>query len=152
MTRTTPARPVAVEAVFPELAAYRGRTTLLHPRPVQPGRHDSHVGGPLLWPSDEPWRACRELHEPEIEGYAPEEIRAARSACVWPRSRPWPVVAGPNGDGDFHHEDARTPMCWWFWGDNCLSQESHHPDKTGTSAYAQAFMTLGPASLRQENQ
>ncbi|WP_306329075.1 HtaA domain-containing protein, partial [Streptomyces venezuelae] len=26
-----PARPVAVEAVFPELAAYRGRTTRLHP-------------------------------------------------------------------------------------------------------------------------
>ncbi|MEU6608696.1 hypothetical protein ABZ922_27210 [Streptomyces shenzhenensis] len=23
------------------------------------------------------------------------------------------VVAGPNSDGDFHHDDA-TPLCWWF--------------------------------------
>ncbi|MEH0449828.1 hypothetical protein QA811_41195 [Streptomyces sp. B21-102] len=61
------------------------------------------------------------------------------------------VVAGPNGDGDFHHEDARTPFCWWFWGDNCLSRESYHPNKTGTSAYAQAFVILGPASLGREN-
>ncbi|WP_329334502.1 SGNH/GDSL hydrolase family protein [Streptomyces sp. NBC_00663] len=62
------------------------------------------------------------------------------------------VVAGPNGDGDFHHDDPKTPLCWWFWGDSCLSRESYHPNKTGTSAYAQAFMTLGPASLRRENQ
>jgi len=62
------------------------------------------------------------------------------------------VVAGPNGDGDFHHEDARTPLCWWFWGDSCLSRESYHPNKAGTTAYAQAFMTLGPAALKQEDQ
>ncbi|MGW4729493.1 hypothetical protein ACWEQC_09965 [Streptomyces shenzhenensis] len=23
------------------------------------------------------------------------------------------VVTAPNGDGDFHHDDA-TPLCWWF--------------------------------------
>jgi hypothetical protein len=36
MTRTTPARPVSVEALFPELALYRARTTRLHPRPGRP--------------------------------------------------------------------------------------------------------------------
>lgn len=88
-----------MEAVFPELAAYRGRTTRLHPRPGRPGRHDSHVGGPLLWPGSEPWPVCHEPHEPETEGYAPDEIRAARAAGAWPRSRPWPEADSPGKGG-----------------------------------------------------
>ncbi|MEV8077429.1 SGNH/GDSL hydrolase family protein [Streptomyces pseudogriseolus] len=61
------------------------------------------------------------------------------------------VVAGPNGDGDFHHGDKNTQLCWWFTGDTCLSRESYHPNQTGTSAYAQAFMTasLLSAATRQ---
>ncbi|MEU8972992.1 hypothetical protein AB0D11_27685 [Streptomyces monashensis] len=90
MTRTTPARPISVEAVFPELAAERGRTTRLHPRPGRPGMRDSHVGGPVLWPDDEPWPVCHEPHRRETEGYAPHEIRIARAAGAWPPSRPWP--------------------------------------------------------------
>jgi hypothetical protein len=63
------------------------------------------------------------------------------------------VVAGPNGDGDFHHGDKNTQLCWWFTGDTCLSRESYHPNKTGTSAYAQAFMTAGPtAAVTREDQ
>ncbi|MFE5971673.1 hypothetical protein ACFQ64_05890 [Streptomyces sp. NPDC056460] len=89
MTRTTPARPASVEAVFPELAPYRARATRLHPRPGRPGMHDSHVGGPMLWPDDEPWPLCHEPHRRESEGYAPEEIRSARAAGLRPSSRPW---------------------------------------------------------------
>ncbi|MEU1299433.1 hypothetical protein [Streptomyces shenzhenensis] len=37
-------------------------------------------------------------------------------------------------------------------GDSCLSRESYHPNKTGTSAYVHAFMTLGPAALKQGDQ
>jgi len=62
------------------------------------------------------------------------------------------VVAGPNGDGDFHHDDDATQLCWWFWADSCLIRESDHPNKRGTTAYAQAFMTLGPAAIRQEDE
>ncbi|WP_069765099.1 hypothetical protein [Streptomyces sp. LUP47B] len=62
------------------------------------------------------------------------------------------VVAGPNGDGDFHHDDDATQLCWWFWGDSGLRRESYHPSKTGTTAYTQAFMTLGPAAIRQEDE
>ncbi|MEU6049335.1 hypothetical protein ABZ829_02690 [Streptomyces xanthochromogenes] len=90
MTRTTPARPVPVEAVFPELAIHRGRTTRLHPRPGQPTMRDSHVGGPMLWPEAEPWPVCHESHQSVTEGYVPDEIRAARVAGTWPRKRPWP--------------------------------------------------------------
>ncbi|MFI9307205.1 hypothetical protein [Streptomyces triculaminicus] len=62
MTRTTPPRPLDVEALFPELAAYRGTTTRLHPRPGSPAVSDSSVGGPMLWPVDEPWPVCDEAH------------------------------------------------------------------------------------------
>ncbi|NEC67534.1 hypothetical protein [Streptomyces sp. SID9727] len=103
MTRTTPARPVSVEAVFPELAPYRARTTRLHPRPGRPGIRDSHIGGPMLWPADEPWPLCREPHRRETEGYAPEEIRGARAAGAWPPSRPWPTeeTAADGGPAPF---------------------------------------------------
>ncbi|MFD6423778.1 hypothetical protein [Streptomyces sp. NPDC060198] len=92
MTRTTPDRPVSVEAVFPELAAWRGRTTRLHPRPGRPGVRDSHVGGPMLWSEGEAWPVCHEPHLPEAEGYAPDEIRAARAAGGHPPERRWPRV------------------------------------------------------------
>ncbi|MEU8525813.1 hypothetical protein AB0C77_09475 [Streptomyces sp. NPDC048629] len=98
MTRTTPARPVSVEAVFPDLAAYRSRTTRLHPRPGRPGMRDSHVGGPMLWPDGEPWPVCRERHNPETEGYPPDEFRRARAADEWPRSQAWPGGAGTPGE------------------------------------------------------
>ncbi|MFF7725894.1 hypothetical protein [Streptomyces sp. NPDC008001] len=98
MTRTTPARPVAVETVFPELVPYRARTTRLHPRPGRPGMHDSHVGGPMLWPEGEPWPLCHEPHQRETEGYAPEEIRSARAAGVRPTSRPWPLAGSAEED------------------------------------------------------
>lgn len=82
-------------AVFPELAAYRGRTTRPHPRPGRPGRHDSHVGGPFLWPGDEPWPVSRELHEPETEGYRPDEIRAAGPRACGHGGARGPVPAAP---------------------------------------------------------
>ncbi|WP_328929469.1 hypothetical protein OG429_36140 [Streptomyces sp. NBC_00190] len=63
MTLTTPPRPLDVEALFPDLAAHRGTATRLHPRAGSPGAGDSHVGGPLLWPADEPWPTCDEPHE-----------------------------------------------------------------------------------------
>ncbi|MDH6137994.1 hypothetical protein P3T37_007437 [Kitasatospora sp. MAA4] len=85
MTRTTPPRPLDIEAIFPELADYRGTTTRLHPRPGAPDASASSVGGPLLWPADEPWPVCTAPHG---RGFGrrladvnrEREITAARSA------------------------------------------------------------------------
>ncbi|MFD9451899.1 non-ribosomal peptide synthetase [Streptomyces sp. NPDC059985] len=66
---TTPTRPFDVTALFPQLAPLARTTTRLHPRPGAPTVHDSSVGGPLLWPADEPWPYCDVLdgpHEPPI--------------------------------------------------------------------------------------
>ncbi|MFC9588814.1 hypothetical protein ACFTUC_03275 [Streptomyces sp. NPDC056944] len=61
--RTTPPRTVDVAAVFPELAPLARTATRLHPRPGTPTPYDSSVGGPLLWPADEPWPHCDVPHE-----------------------------------------------------------------------------------------
>lgn len=64
MSRTTPPRPVDVEAAFPELGPLARTATRLHPRRGAPTAEQSSIGGPLLWPADEPWPVC-ELHEDE---------------------------------------------------------------------------------------
>ncbi|WP_199547161.1 hypothetical protein [Streptomyces sp. N35] len=56
--RTTPPRPLDVAAVFPELAPLARTAIRLHPRAGTPSVRDSSVGGPLLWPADEPWPHC----------------------------------------------------------------------------------------------
>ncbi|GAA2259061.1 hypothetical protein GCM10010430_48880 [Kitasatospora cystarginea] len=62
MARTTPSRPADIVAVFPELAPLARQTVRLHPRSGMPTAYDSSVGGPLLWPADEPWPVCTEEH------------------------------------------------------------------------------------------
>ncbi|AZQ32263.1 hypothetical protein EJ357_01270 [Streptomyces cyaneochromogenes] len=93
MSRTTPPRPLDVEALFPELATYRGTTTRLHPRPGRPDAGASSVGGPLLWPADEPWPACTEPHS-HARGRRPADIRRSRQilTSAWLReSNPGPT-------------------------------------------------------------
>lgn len=63
MPRTTPPRPVDVEELFPELRPWRREALRLHPRPGSPAVHESSVGGPLLWPADEPWPTCEAEHD-----------------------------------------------------------------------------------------
>lgn len=58
MTRTTPPRPVDVEGLFPELVPLRRTAIRLHPRAGTPFPGQSSVGGPLMWPADEPWPIC----------------------------------------------------------------------------------------------
>ncbi|MEU1983637.1 hypothetical protein [Nocardia sp. NPDC019395] len=63
MTRTTPRRPADITEAFPQLAALARTATRLHPRPGPVTPADSSIGGPLLWPADEPWPRCDGSHE-----------------------------------------------------------------------------------------
>ncbi|MER7764539.1 DUF1963 domain-containing protein [Streptomyces sp. NPDC097619] len=58
MARTTPSRPRDVERLFPELVPFRRPAVRLHPRSGTPTVRESSVGGPLLWPREEPWPTC----------------------------------------------------------------------------------------------
>ena len=51
-----------ITAIFPELHDHSAPTTRLHPRHGMPGVEDSSIGGPLLWPADEPWPHCDGPH------------------------------------------------------------------------------------------
>ncbi|BAJ26935.1 MULTISPECIES: hypothetical protein [Kitasatospora] len=60
--RTTPPRPVDVEARWPALAAHRTDGVRLHPRRGEPGPYGSSLGGPVLWPRGAPWPHCARRH------------------------------------------------------------------------------------------
>ncbi|MFD6423656.1 hypothetical protein [Streptomyces sp. NPDC060198] len=77
---TTPPRPLDVAALFPQLAPLAREATRLHPRPGAPSVHDSSVGGPLLWPADEPWPYCEEPHEKGARAVvlSPADVRVLR--------------------------------------------------------------------------
>ena len=94
MTRTTPPRPLDVAARFPGLAALSRNVTRLHPRPGSPTVEDSSVGGPLLWPREEPWPTCARSHE-VYEVVELEAVRAAHHVTVAWWSRPEDVPHTP---------------------------------------------------------
>ncbi|MFI9206059.1 hypothetical protein [Streptomyces sp. NPDC053048] len=89
MSRTTPPRPVDVTAVLPQLAPLARTATRLHPRPGSPSPHDSSVGGPLLWPTDEPWPYCDGPHVPDGNpATSPKDVRLQRRIRAAAASRP----------------------------------------------------------------
>ncbi|MEH6373961.1 hypothetical protein V7793_06365 [Streptomyces sp. KLMMK] len=53
-------------AEVPAFAAHARTATLLRPSEGSPGVQDSSVGGPLLWPEDEPWPLCRAPHAVQV--------------------------------------------------------------------------------------
>jgi hypothetical protein len=67
MVDTVPPERDRLLAQFPELAQYARPAVRLHPRPGEASAHSSSVGGPLLWPAEEPWPVCGREHEIEIE-------------------------------------------------------------------------------------
>ncbi|WP_030167805.1 hypothetical protein [Streptomyces sp. NRRL S-813] len=80
MSFTTPPRPFDIAALFLELAPLARTATRLHPRPGSPTVHDSSVGGPLLWPADEPWPYCDAPHERRATSavHSPDDVRLFR--------------------------------------------------------------------------
>ncbi|WEH29167.1 hypothetical protein [Streptomyces sp. AM 3-1-1] len=90
MPFTTPPRPFDVTALCPQLAPLARTATRLHPRPGSPTLHDSSVGGPLLWPADEPWPHCDDPHPEEEAADVPhslDDIRELRRVLAASEAR-----------------------------------------------------------------
>lgn len=77
MTRTTPPRPVDVEALHPELASLARTATRLHPRRGTPTAAHSSIGGPLLWPAGQAWPVCPSTRHESYSG-----VHVGESALV----------------------------------------------------------------------
>ncbi|MFI8423686.1 hypothetical protein [Streptomyces sp. NPDC085479] len=94
MSRTTPPRPVDIVSLFPELAPLARQAVRLHPRAGVPSVHDSSVGGPLLWPSDEEWPTCTQEHHHWESPVSLDDVRRRRALleAAWLRPR------GPRGN------------------------------------------------------
>ncbi|WP_369192246.1 hypothetical protein [Streptomyces sp. R08] len=82
--------PCDVEAVFPELIGTAREATLLYPRAGQPGPGESSVGGPLLWPADEPWPMCAEPghYKPLEPPVGPEPVAMVPVVQLYARDVP----------------------------------------------------------------
>ena len=88
MTRTTPPRPVDITGLFPELREHSATATRLHPRPGKPATADSSVGGPLLWPADEPWPVCTDGNTHYLSQLrTPATVRRSREIYTAARTR-----------------------------------------------------------------
>ncbi|TNM28775.1 hypothetical protein [Streptomyces sedi] len=109
LVRTTPPRPVDVAALFPRLAPLAREATRLHPRPGAPSARDSSVGGPLLWPADEPWPHCAIPHPEanEVLRHVRPERRARRVAAGGEVREP---AAPEEDDGDIGWPEGPVPL------------------------------------------
>lgn len=65
-----PNRPPVSEilSAMPELAPYGKQAAMLYPVPGAPGIQDSSIGGPLLWPIEDPWPTCLVPDEEDESG------------------------------------------------------------------------------------
>ncbi len=102
MGRTTPPPPLDVTSVFPELGPLARQAVRLHPRAGAPGPNDSSLGGPLLWPADQPWPACQEPHDRCERFPVPPNITSWDQAVQWGRAAGVGVLR--QGDGPIYAE------------------------------------------------
>ena len=98
--------PVPSDALarFPGLAKLGRTATRLHPRPGTVTARDSHVGGPLRWPVDEPWPTCDTPYTAREEVPLPAEL-VARLHDAQARRTVRHVLA--EGEAEVHDEIAR---------------------------------------------
>ncbi|GAA2350913.1 hypothetical protein GCM10010403_51410 [Glycomyces rutgersensis] len=94
MPFTTPPRPVDVASLWPELAPLARTAVRLHPRRGEPTLDQSSIGGPLLWPEDEPWPTCAAPHEWDVLATL-DEVEEHRRIMA----RAW----GPDGTGPLNY-------------------------------------------------
>lgn len=94
---TPAARPIDIARLFPELRFLAKSATRLHPRRDEPQPRDSSIGGPLLWPIDEPWPVCRLPRMVKRERpITPGELRQRETHLDAHRARREQLLAGPN--------------------------------------------------------
>ncbi|WP_431682421.1 DUF1963 domain-containing protein [Kitasatospora sp. KL5] len=135
MARTTPPRPVDVEALFPEVVPYRRDAVRLHPRPGDPGVRDSSMGGPLLWPAEEPWPYCED-HHPATAYAPPRDAELPLVPVLQLFAADVPELPFPPGTDllqvvwcPFDHEQGHVPRPEVYWRDSSACDAERTPPR-----------------------
>jgi hypothetical protein len=130
MVDTTPRGRALLLAQYPELADYARPALRLHPRRGHPAVGNSSVGGPLLWPADEPWPTCSGADHSEVYaggGSFDEPVVMASALQLYRRDLPAEILPAPGwafpGRSDVlqvlwcpnPHEDTDGPRVRVFW-------------------------------------
>ncbi|MBR7835568.1 hypothetical protein KDL01_20000 [Actinospica durhamensis] len=99
MVDTTPPGHAVLLAQFPELADYARPALRLHPRRGHPSAATSSVGGPLLWPVDEPWPTCdgsdHDVADGSTAGPFDEPVVMASVLQLYRRDLPAGILPAP---------------------------------------------------------
>ncbi|GAB3942107.1 hypothetical protein GCM10027614_28600 [Micromonospora vulcania] len=108
--------------VFPAVAPYALTTVRLHPRPGSPTVEQSSVGGPLLWPLDEPWPTCDGPEPYDHLDSSPGEAAAPLVPVVQLLAEDVPEVPFPEGADvlqvlwcPFDHDPSSAPRPELRW-------------------------------------
>lgn len=139
--------PPEILGRFPGLDALGRTTTRLHPRPGAVTARQSHVGGPLLWPVDEPWPTCDTPHQAGEDVPIPEEMVARMRAAE--ASREVRNVLAP-GEAELYQEIARLVGPGFSgWGSRNGGPLLGH--RTVARPHAPANPMLAAAQLRADD-
>ncbi|MEV6241836.1 hypothetical protein [Lentzea sp. NPDC051838] len=93
-------KPTANGREIPWLDAWVRPVVRLHPSPGTATETDSHLGGPMLWPRDEPWPHCDGARHHGILDVTTEMVRGLHTpfaGCVQLYKRDFPELPFPDG-------------------------------------------------------
>ncbi|GAA3884561.1 hypothetical protein GCM10022243_56690 [Saccharothrix violaceirubra] len=127
---TTPDKPVDVAALFPELAGLTRTAVRLYPRRGETTAQESSLGGPLLWPANEPWPVCGDDDHMADAGVPVPVVAAPLVSVAQFYSRDVPELPFPEGTDVCQvlwcprgHEPYYTPRFRVLWRDSASVAE-----------------------------
>ncbi|MCQ4043698.1 hypothetical protein ACFOSC_11275 [Streptantibioticus rubrisoli] len=161
-------------AAMPGLSSFARTVVRLRPRRGNPGIRESHVGGPMLWPVDEPWPHCGDAdHGSAVDAvpmvsvaqlYAADvpEIAFPKGSdvvqivwCPEPHDLPEPSFLGKDcrvfwrRSSEVVHEPTAQPDPWEHWDaewDEVPRPCAVHPERVVEYPWWEEL----PADLRQQ--
>lgn len=152
---TTPPSPVDMAQMFPAVVPYARRTVRLHPRRGVPTAQQSSVGGPLLWPADEPWPTCEGPNSYDHYDNGPGEPEAPLVPVMQLLADDVPELPFPDGTDvlqvlwcPFDHDPFSAPrpqVRWRHRGDlGACRLEMPTPDAESDPRFVPAACVIDP--------
>ncbi|RDI27914.1 hypothetical protein [Lentzea flaviverrucosa] len=89
-------RPTDNGREIPWVDAWAHPVVRLHPSPGEAERTDSHLGGPMLWPRDEPWPHCDHVGDYDLTDDQVRGLRTPFAGCAQLYQADFPELPFPD--------------------------------------------------------